>query len=213
MTDIIERVLCDFTVGRTAQIRHRGFLGPKFELESGVPQGAIMSPSLFNVFGSGLPLAEPQCLNVAFADDITQVIIHRGTSREMMKRKTERAIESINEFEKKWKIQTNSNKFQMLSVSKLLPPDIVIDGNQIQYANNINILGLNWKRTGINNHIPIRVAAARGACNKLKRFDGLNPKIKDHLYKSYSEAHLGLPSLNNGCHIKLKYIKNAVYTK
>jgi hypothetical protein len=58
-----------FLSGRTQQIIVNGSRSRKFNVTTGVPQGAILSPLLFTLFTSDLPLALKHCTHYAYADD------------------------------------------------------------------------------------------------------------------------------------------------
>ena len=119
---LIKKILCSFTFNRTAQIRINSIIGPKFQLKSGVPQGSILSPTLFIFYTHDLPLPQSDLsTDVIFADDVTQVVEYRGNDREQLAVQTEREIVRVNEFEKVWKIKTNPTKFKMISISKTHP--------------------------------------------------------------------------------------------
>ena len=47
LPDLIKQTLCSFVPNRTAQIKIEQHIGPKFQLQAGVPQGCILSPTLF----------------------------------------------------------------------------------------------------------------------------------------------------------------------
>ena len=94
LPDLLKKIICSFTNGRTAQIRINATIGPIFQLQSGVPQGSILSPSLFIFFTHDLPLPHSDLsTDVIFADDVTQVVEYRGNDREELAVQTEREIE------------------------------------------------------------------------------------------------------------------------
>lgn len=46
-----------------------------------------------------------------------------------------RVTETINKFEKQWKIKTNTSKFKIISISKKRPPQLIeISGSIINYT-------------------------------------------------------------------------------
>ena len=47
LPSIIVKILSSYLKDRTAQIKYKEVLGPRFEIRSGVPQGGILSPTLF----------------------------------------------------------------------------------------------------------------------------------------------------------------------
>ena len=82
---LLKKVICSFITNRTAQIKITSVIGPKFQLKAGVPQGSILSPSLFIFYTHDLP---PPTTNmstdVIFADDVTQIVEYRGVDREQL---------------------------------------------------------------------------------------------------------------------------------
>ena len=101
------------------------YLGEIFNLESGVPQGSCLSPTLFILYTTDIPDPSEDYVIVFFADDLTQ-IIYNEKSRTEMALKTQREIEKYNEYEKKWKIRTNLRKFQVIPISITKPEDLFI---------------------------------------------------------------------------------------
>ena len=195
LPDITEKILCSFLDNRTAQIKMEGRLSDKFELKSGVPQGSILSPTMYIFYTSDLRPPGPGATDIMFADDVSQVIEYPHSSKRMLALKTEREIERINRFEKQWKIRTNKNKFKILSISKAKPAEIRIENRIIPFSNRINILGFELRRTGFGAHIRSRIAIARGRVTKLKRFIKLQAKTKNRLYKSLIRSQLEYPNM------------------
>ena len=195
LPDIIEKILCSFLDGRTAQIKMDGQLRDKFELKSGVPQGSILSPTLYIFYTSDLKPPGPGATDIMFADDVSQIIEYTHRSKRMLALKTEREIERINKFEKQWKIRTNKNELKILSISKTKPAEIRIENRIIPFTNSINMLGFQLRRTRFGKHIKSRIAVARGRITKLKRFLKLQAKTKNRLYKSLIRSQMEYPNI------------------
>ena len=86
-------------------------IGPKFHLLSGVPQGSVLSPTLFIFYTADIERPFGNCKDISFADDNTQIIIHPLKAKNSLATKTENEIKRISHYEKKWKIKTNKTKF------------------------------------------------------------------------------------------------------
>ena len=101
LPQIIKKTLVSYISNRTAQIRVNNLIGNKFPLESGVPQGGILSPTLFIFYTGDLPGPGPNCKDVIFADDITQVVENFTNNRDELAEDTETEIKRINNYENK----------------------------------------------------------------------------------------------------------------
>ena len=112
-----------------------------------------MSPTLYTIFTADIPQAAHGCLNIQYADDITQIITYQGKSIQFMATRTTQEIEKINNYERKWKIKTNKSKFKIIPVAVQKKNIIIIDGEIIEFSGNGNILGLTVSRNGISKHI------------------------------------------------------------
>ena len=157
-------------------------------------QGGILSPTLFILYTRDLPPAGNNCDDVIFADDIPQVIQNFSDNKEELANNTIIGIDRVNHFEKYWKIMTNINKFNLLSIPKSRPHQVVNEGRIINFSNEIKILGLTLKRTGIKQHITNRINLAKIQTNKLRRFSGLDANIKLHIYEILIRPILDIPS-------------------
>ena len=197
-------------MGRTVQLKIGDFIGEKFDLQAGVPQGSILSPSLFIFYTSDLPQPiNENCRDVLFADDITQVVEYRGDDKEELPIRTEQEIVRINNFEKLWKIQTNRNKFKMISVSKSHPAPIAVDDNNLYFTIDVNILGLTMSRTGCKKHVTAKINFAKAQLLKLRRFYKLRPGVNCSSVSRPGETNSGVSSGTHGSHFKNQYGYNA----
>ena len=103
-----EKTLSNYLTNTMASIKIGHISGPKFKLESGVPQAACLSPTLFNIYVKDIPEPLVDTDYLQYADDITQIIALPANPRAIANN-TKHAIEQINSYENKWKIQTNIN--------------------------------------------------------------------------------------------------------
>ena len=193
--EIIEKLLCNYLDNRFAKIKVNEHIGPPIPLKSGVPQGGILSPTLFIMFTADMPPPSAGCYNIIFADDSTQVVTYPGKSKLMLARRTEREVEKINKYEQEWKIQTNKNKFQVISVSSTKPINIQIDNQRRPFDRTATILGLTISTYGIKSHIKQRTGRARSQLQKLKRFKQLKSETRIRLYKALIRPILEYPSI------------------
>ena len=150
-----------------------------------MPQGSSLSPTLYTIYTYDIPPPAIDCLNIQYADDITQVISYAGKSRAMMANRTRREIEKINTYERKWKIKTNSTKFKIIPTALTKKHDIIINGTKIDYSENGNILVLTISRSGIIKHISETRNKGVHALTELRKFRNIPTGIKINLIKAY----------------------------
>ena len=193
--DYLIRLLYNYLHKRQASIRIGGHVGEQFELKSGVPQGGCLSPTLFNFYTHEMPVAERDNVHVVYADDVTQIIRYRGQSSEMLVKETERAIQSVNDFEYMWKIRTDINKFTIVPIEGRRKKNIRTRGREIEYAKEAKALGLTITGSGFSKHISNRVGLARAQLRSLFRLRNLNPKSKRLLYLAMIRSILVYPTI------------------
>ena len=211
---LLKKVICSFTTNRTAQIKVNSIIVPKFQLKAGAPQGSILSPSLFIFYTHDLP---PPTTNmstdVIFTDDVTQIVEYRGEDEEQLAVQSEREIERVNDFEKMWKIKRNANKFKMISVSKTQPYPISVNDVNIQFTNDIALLGLTLTRTGFTKHINNKINLAQHQSLKLKQFYKLEPDLQVCLYTTLLRPVMEYPPIpnalaSNSLKLKMQHAQN-----
>lgn len=112
----------------------------------------------------------------------------------MLAKKVETEITKINNYEKKWKIKTNTNKFTIIPIAMRVPPPITINETVIPYSNAGTILGMKINNRGICTHITQRKNEASIALAQLRRFYKLKTRIKTHIIKACIIPKLPYPS-------------------
>ena len=111
-------------------------------LEAGVPQGAVLSPTLFNVMLSDLP-EDNHIKAISYADDITLVSTARTTqeARNHMQNYLNRATVWL----KEWNMKTNPQKssFQIYTNQRNVPNiTLRLLGTNLQLVNVQRVLGI-----------------------------------------------------------------------
>ena len=199
------RLIISYLSNRVAKIVLYGEQGREFNLETGVPQGDVLSPTLFLLLTNDYPLPtmEGNKKNVIlqFADDITQIIITKFNGRINNNKKiihNQNVAEEIikqNEYEKKWKITTNMQKFKIMAIGNRKMPNLIINNTIIEYKTKAKLLGMNITYCNFfSAQVKANVISARNALYKLYRFRYLKKKLKIRLYKSLVQPLLVYPS-------------------
>ena len=121
-----------------------------FKFRAGVPEGAILSTPLYNVFIAPLPSPIYQeSSDIVYTDDVTQIIISQYRSKHDLINRTRHEIARINRFEKAWKIKTNTNKFQKLPIAQKNSPPITKESTEYHRTTGI----LEERKKNVRNRI------------------------------------------------------------
>lgn len=216
----IIKILNSYLSDRFAAITINKDRGDVFKLETGVPQGDVLSATLYIIMANDYPLPNRRGNSrnhiLQYADDTTQVIITRFnvniTNRQKIIHNENVRDEIIkqNQYEQKWKISTNLLKFEVMAMGNRVMPSININGANIYYKEKIKLLGM-WIK--YNNffaeQIKCNVGRAKEELQKIKRFRYLKKKLKVRLFKSLVLPHLTNPAapLNMASNAQMKKLQ------
>ena len=179
----VERLLCDFLDDRTARVKLGSHIGLPFPLMTGVPQGSVLSPTLYTIYTSDCPNSNAG-INVQYADDVSQIVFHPGRSKLILNARTGREITRVSSFEAEWRIRTNMMKFCVIAPATKHPEPLLANDEVINFRPNGTLLGLSISGSGYSSHVTGRVNRGRSALAMLYRFRELSQDIKLHLVKA-----------------------------
>ena len=189
------KILSDFITDRQATININTHTGPPFTLQTGVPQGSCLSPTLYSFYTHDTPNPTPKSEHIIYADDITQIVTAPG-SVNFLNIYTANAINNINEYEQKWKIKTNINKFRILPIFRRTLHDIVTEQETYTQHTNITVLGLKMNTRLYTGHVTQTLGRCYQTLNKLyTHFNQLNTYNKRKLYLTLIRPILTYPPI------------------
>lgn len=143
-----------FLHGRSLQVVVDGVTSDRYNTNAGVPQGSILSPTLFLIFINDL-LSSTQNPIISYADDATLISSFssmRPLSASSTSNLRKEQVESINSdlntiltWGERNLVQFNPDKTQASTFSRkrsTTAPDIVMDGTTIRARESISLLGI-----------------------------------------------------------------------
>jgi hypothetical protein len=134
-----------FLTDRFFRIRCNASFSNFYPVQAGVPQGAVLSPALYNIYTADLPLSD-EVLTATYADDIA--ILASSILREDVSQKLQNHLLKISRWCTRWKIKLNSLKSQMATFS-LRPgrcPPVFLNDEEIIHTDSVRYLGLSIDR-------------------------------------------------------------------
>ena len=191
----MQKILCNFLDNRYIRIRHQNTYSGFFTPQAGVPQGSVLSPTLYNMFTADLPAPRyTDSLTIQYADDVTQLARARCT--DLLTDYIQRELTTTSLWELKWRILSHPEKATVtyFNVKRRDRPRQLSLYKNINVANPVpipvrdrnKVLGLTIdNKLNFKNHITQKVAIAAAALSSLERFRDSSVKTKLHLYKAF----------------------------
>lgn len=152
----IIKLINSFLTNRFFSVFISGKFSEKHPIEHGVPQGAVLSPTLYNIYTHDITQDIPSEIAL-FADDTA--LYHSSKSSSAIKTTLRRAGVKIQQYMEKWKISLNKQKTQAIFVtrrrSRELPGTAInIFNERIRWEDQCKYLGMIIdKRVTFKKHI------------------------------------------------------------
>jgi ribonuclease HI len=134
----------NFLTGRSMRVRIGNHLSPAKRVENGVPQGAVISPILFNIMMSDFPNHWTRTRTLLFADDI---LIYTRTKLPIGAETTlQPAIDDVGRWGRKWKFKFAPDKSGAITFTRAYKPGddplLFLYGHRIQPKTKAKFLGV-----------------------------------------------------------------------
>lgn len=134
------KLIYSYLRNRSAFVTLHSASSSSFEVLSGVPQGSLLSPHLFNLFLNDIPLLSKGQLSL-FADDTAYFIQVPWKSLKSAKKLLLHALSTLQSYFIDWKIFLNEKKTEFIMFSKSTKMLSISNQDSICYNNN----NFKWK--------------------------------------------------------------------
>ena len=137
----IMRWLANYLTNRKARVLTEGHESEEYPVENGVPQGAVISPLLFNILLSDVPCQQDIGLFI-YADDIT--ITCRKDTMKDAKDCMQMYLKEMFNWSVCWGVEISNakTKMQYFTRKRVRPPLLRINRTIIEYKKEIKLLGI-----------------------------------------------------------------------
>ena len=169
---ILIKFIANYIKGRKAFTTYNNKTSTQRQFKTGVPQGGVLSPTLFNIYTSDIPSPPPNINITVYADDITMT--STDTNKQIAQAKLQPYLQEIASWTQQNQLHLNPDK----TTSTLFTPDpaeystqltLNIDNVVIPTVKNPKILGLTFDpKLTYNSHIRKTSDKARNTLKLLK---------------------------------------------
>lgn len=185
--DSFIHIINNYLTNRSFTVRVSDTLSDTYPISSGVPQGSILGPTLFNLYINDIPRSLQNTLAL-FADD-TAVIGH-SQHNNTLSHNMQMHINEIVDWMRTWRICINPNKCQALSFTHCLPPSrLHVNNVPIEWSPSVKYLGVTIDKSLCwRSHIKqatYKMAAAYSRLKPLFQCPKLGTYNKTLLFKTY----------------------------
>ena len=137
----MKRWLDDYLQNRTFRVEVEGEASDSFDLKTGVPQGAILSPLLFNMMLADLP-EQDDVKKYVYADDITITCSNKNIL--VAKKGIQNYLKKLLKWSEYWGLEINpgKTKLQHFTLKRQKSPIIRLNNHVIEYKKTQKLLGI-----------------------------------------------------------------------
>ncbi|UYV76333.1 hypothetical protein LAZ67_14000036, partial [Cordylochernes scorpioides] len=167
----------DFLKNRYIRVKYNGTLSKTFKLYHGLPQGSVLSPTLFTLFIAGIEEKISHKTNIGlFADDI--ILWSSNTNWKKAERDLNKTLFHLEKFANKHKLEFNPQKSEtcLFTTDKKLykiRPKIILKEQHLQYNKHPKYLGYTLDpEINSSNHIEEVIRKGRDRLKILKYISG-----------------------------------------
>lgn len=139
------KLIQSFLRERSFQVTVNGSLSPIHGIPFGVPQGSVLSPTLYNVFSADVLMVDG--VSYAFFADDTGYFVSDSDPK-VIKTKLQAAQNHLQEFQRQWRIKINPTKTQAVFFSRRRSPrylpssKVKVCGLEVDWSNEAKYLGV-----------------------------------------------------------------------
>ena len=105
---ILIKFIANYIIGRIAFTTYNNKTSTQRQFKTGVPQGGVLSPTLFNIYTSDIPSPPPNINITVYADDITMT--STDTNKQIAQAKLQPYLEEIASWTLKNQLHLNPDK-------------------------------------------------------------------------------------------------------
>lgn len=209
----LTKIIYNFLQNRSFQVHINGKSSTNRDIPYGVPQGAVLSPTLYNIYTYDIPKLQ-DCKVALFADD-TALYTSSRYAKQIIKR-LQIGVNKFHRYFKRWKIKLNNEKANAIFFTnrrtRQLPGDrkITIDGHEVEWSNTLKYLGLLYdKKITFKQHVQYVLEKTHKATRIL--YSLINRKSKLNFHNKILIYKVALrPVFTYGCAIFANIAKSHI---